>query len=255
MKTKQLWTEYEWQQQGDEWSAEWGQRNLVVGHDSASHPRLRPDRIDPRARTGSWQVHAVLKDLCQQLTIVDLTMRCIKACQRRFSSESHITYHVNDGKSLEMIPDDSTRKKSLCERRNKVLINKKFMHEVRSFSVVSAIQCRSFKTETAIIQTRKLSDKPAELSLRLVEHNFALSSAIAICGLTRSFRVAWNALPHGKRALQFSQGRRRASQRLRSSERHLKQFSREMITIRIKILSRGGSSWEGRQSLTRAAML
>jgi hypothetical protein len=133
-----LWTEYEWQQQGDEWSAEWGTKKSC-GDDSASHPRLRPDRIDSKARTGSWQVHAVLKDLCQQLTIVDLTNRCIKACQRRFSSDSHITYHVNDGKSLQMIPDDSTRKQSLCERRNEVSINKKFMDEVRSLSQLSQL--------------------------------------------------------------------------------------------------------------------
>ena len=48
-----------------------------------------------------------MKDLCQHLTVVDLTDRCIEACKERFSSDSHITYHVNDGKSLEMIPDHS----------------------------------------------------------------------------------------------------------------------------------------------------
>ena len=39
--------------------------------------------------------------------MVDLTERCIEACKERFSADSHITYYVNDGKSLAMIPDDS----------------------------------------------------------------------------------------------------------------------------------------------------
>ncbi|MGI9065953.1 MAG: class I SAM-dependent methyltransferase, partial [Pyrinomonadaceae bacterium] len=38
---------------------------------------------------------------------VDLADKCIDACKKRFSSSSHITYHVNDGRSLEMIRDES----------------------------------------------------------------------------------------------------------------------------------------------------
>jgi len=38
---------------------------------------------------------------------VDLAENCIKACRQRFSASKHITYHVNDGKSLAMIPDNS----------------------------------------------------------------------------------------------------------------------------------------------------
>jgi SAM-dependent methyltransferase len=48
-----------------------------------------------------------LKGLCQRLTVVDLSEKCIEACQARFQSDTHITYHVNDGKSLAMVPDRS----------------------------------------------------------------------------------------------------------------------------------------------------
>jgi hypothetical protein len=48
-----------------------------------------------------------LKGLCQKLTVVDLSEKCIAACKERFSADEHILYHVNDGKSLEMIPDQS----------------------------------------------------------------------------------------------------------------------------------------------------
>ena len=48
-----------------------------------------------------------LKDLCTSLIVIDIAERCIEACKQRFSSCSHITYHTNDGKSLDMIPDQS----------------------------------------------------------------------------------------------------------------------------------------------------
>jgi SAM-dependent methyltransferase len=48
-----------------------------------------------------------LKDLCQRLTVIDLSAGCIEHCQRRFASSNHITYFTNDGKSLDMIADQS----------------------------------------------------------------------------------------------------------------------------------------------------
>src|SRR5688572_15044562 len=54
---------------------------------------------------GRWTNH--LKNYCQHLIVVDLVDKCISACQQRFASESNITYHVNDGKSLAMVPENS----------------------------------------------------------------------------------------------------------------------------------------------------
>jgi 2-polyprenyl-3-methyl-5-hydroxy-6-metoxy-1,4-benzoquinol methylase len=54
---------------------------------------------------GRWT--EFLKDYCSDLVVVDLSEKCIKACQERFTDCSHITYFVNDGKSLDMIPDNS----------------------------------------------------------------------------------------------------------------------------------------------------
>ncbi len=48
-----------------------------------------------------------LKDMCDRLILVDLSERCIKACQRKFGSYGHVEYYVNDGLSLEMIYDGS----------------------------------------------------------------------------------------------------------------------------------------------------
>lgn len=41
------------------------------------------------------------------MTLVDLVPRCIAACQNRFGHLQHLRYFVNDGRSLEMIDDDS----------------------------------------------------------------------------------------------------------------------------------------------------
>lgn len=54
---------------------------------------------------GRWT--QFLKDLCERLVLVDLSEKCIQACDERFASCRHISSYVNDGKSLGMIPDES----------------------------------------------------------------------------------------------------------------------------------------------------
>ena len=54
---------------------------------------------------GRWSQY--LKELCDELILVDLTESCIEHCRARFEGSTHISYHVNDGRSLAMIPDAS----------------------------------------------------------------------------------------------------------------------------------------------------
>ena len=54
---------------------------------------------------GRWT--QFLKEVCNELSIVDLSSKCIDACKKNFSSSSHISYYVNDGLSLSMIPDNT----------------------------------------------------------------------------------------------------------------------------------------------------
>ena len=104
-----LWNQsYDWSQAGEEWSAGWG------GSESQWFCSLLP-RIRAFMPTGTileiapgfgrWTQY--LKDCCKQLIIVDLAEECIKACKTRFSDCPNLTYHVNDGKSLAMIPNGS----------------------------------------------------------------------------------------------------------------------------------------------------
>jgi SAM-dependent methyltransferase len=99
---------WDWSQRGDEWSAWWG------GTPALWHFALLP-RIHPFVPTstileiapgfGRWTQY--LKDLAERLVVVDLTEECIEACRRRFADATNIEYHVNDGRSLDMVEDGS----------------------------------------------------------------------------------------------------------------------------------------------------
>lgn len=99
---------YDWFKQGEEWSSEWG------GSESqwygSIYPRIR--RHLPAGRIleiapgyGRWTNY--LKDHCSELVAVDLAETCVRACRQRFIVDEHLTFHVNDGKSLAMIPSNS----------------------------------------------------------------------------------------------------------------------------------------------------
>jgi SAM-dependent methyltransferase len=52
---------------------------------------------------GRWSQY--LKELSDHLILVDLVDKCIEKCRERFTASTHISYHVNDGHSLDMLPD------------------------------------------------------------------------------------------------------------------------------------------------------
>lgn len=99
---------YNWRRRGDEWSVAWG------GVDMQWHALILP-RIHMFVPAGTileigpgfgrWT--QFLRDLCEHLVLVDLSEKCIQACNERFASFPHVASYVNDGKSLDMIPDES----------------------------------------------------------------------------------------------------------------------------------------------------
>lgn len=54
---------------------------------------------------GRWT--QFLQHACQSLIAVDMSETCIKHCKERFADSKHISFHVNDGSSLEVVPDGS----------------------------------------------------------------------------------------------------------------------------------------------------
>ncbi len=106
-KNLQQWdAKYAWANQGDEWSSSWG--NAEAQWLGAILPRIRefvPANTILEIAPGFGRWTNYLKDQCDRLIVVDLSASCIQSCQQRFAASSHITYHVNDGISLAMIPD------------------------------------------------------------------------------------------------------------------------------------------------------
>jgi ubiquinone/menaquinone biosynthesis C-methylase UbiE len=99
---------YHWKDCGEEWSLPWG--NSTYQWYGSIMPRI--SRFVPTGTIleiapgyGRW-TH-FLKDYCKKLIIVDLSGKCIDNCMARFSGNTHIEYHVNNGMSLEMIKDNS----------------------------------------------------------------------------------------------------------------------------------------------------
>jgi len=99
---------YDWSTEGEEWSAAWG------GSESqwfgTIFPRIHaflPAHTILEIAPGFGRWTQYLRSHAEKLAVVDLSQACIQACQQRFDGDQRITYHVNDGRSLEMIPDRS----------------------------------------------------------------------------------------------------------------------------------------------------
>jgi SAM-dependent methyltransferase len=98
--------DYHWRRNGERWSRPWGSPQMQW-HASIL-PRIRGfvpagTILEIAPGFGRWTEH--LKDLCDELIAVDLAKRCVDACKERFAGCSRLSFHVNDGKSLEMVRD------------------------------------------------------------------------------------------------------------------------------------------------------
>lgn len=99
---------YDWTQAGEEWSESWGGSEMQW--QGCLLPRVHTflsceTILEIAPGFGRWTQY--LKDHCQELTIVDSSEKCIQGCRQRFANCAHINYAVNDGKSLQMVPDES----------------------------------------------------------------------------------------------------------------------------------------------------
>ena len=108
-ENKNTWdSTYDWGAQGDEWSEPWG--GVDMQWTGCLLPRVHafvpvPTILEIAPGYGRWT--QFLKEMCDRLIVVDLAEECIRACEQRFAFSDNIEYHVNDGKSLAMVPDGS----------------------------------------------------------------------------------------------------------------------------------------------------
>jgi ubiquinone/menaquinone biosynthesis C-methylase UbiE len=101
-------SEYDWSRGGDEWSKKWG--GATSQWNGTIFPRIRrhlPAHTILEIAPGFGRWTQFLVDQCQRLILVDLSKKCISACQKRFRDRNHVEYHVNDGRSLAEIAESS----------------------------------------------------------------------------------------------------------------------------------------------------
>ena len=99
---------YDWKDAGEEWSEPWG--GSAAQWSGAILPRLRgylpaATILEIGAGFGRWTHY--LRDHGERLLVLDRKEECIEACRERFGGDTRLTYYVNDGRSLSMLPDES----------------------------------------------------------------------------------------------------------------------------------------------------
>ncbi len=100
-QNKFQWSSYDWPQEGHEWSGPWGgTQYLWYGTILPRILHAVPAKHILEIAPGYGRCTQFLLNLCDRLSLVDITEKCIEACKKRFHAYSHICYYVNDGKSL-----------------------------------------------------------------------------------------------------------------------------------------------------------
>ena len=97
---------YEWVAAGEEWSEPWG--GSAPQWFGSILPRIQMalpanQILEIAAGFGRWSSY--LKNHCRHLQLVEPDPQCLEACRSRFGPDPAISYHLNDGRSLAMIPD------------------------------------------------------------------------------------------------------------------------------------------------------
>ena len=97
-----------WTAAGDEWSGPWGGTEALWW--GTLMPRIHSfvpagTILELGPGQGRWSQY--LKDLCDELVLVDVAAHSIDACRRRLADARNVVYQVGDGKSLSFVPDRS----------------------------------------------------------------------------------------------------------------------------------------------------
>ena len=104
-------SDYDWEKDGDEWSdqaaycrkdyQDW--KESIVKHFIIPYLGQDMDVLEISPGHGRWTPY-LLKG--KSLVLVDMNPKCIEFCRKRFFDEN-IRFHVNDGRKLDRIDDDT----------------------------------------------------------------------------------------------------------------------------------------------------
>ncbi len=107
-ENREHWQNYNWPAQGDEWSAPWTS-SRILWHGTVL-PRIMthlPTKSLLEIAPGHGRLTEFLLPLCDRLVGVDIAAKCVEACERKFGGLGKASFHLTDGKSLDVVEDDS----------------------------------------------------------------------------------------------------------------------------------------------------
>jgi SAM-dependent methyltransferase len=108
-ENRKVWNNYDvWHSDGDDWSAPWG--SAEAQWTVSILPRvcgLLPAHTILEIGCGCGRWTRFLRSHCQQLIGLDLSPVAIERCRLRFADDKQATFVLNDGRSLDGVPDES----------------------------------------------------------------------------------------------------------------------------------------------------
>jgi ubiquinone/menaquinone biosynthesis C-methylase UbiE len=102
-RNRDLWNGYDWTASGENWtpSAEWKQ--ALVDQVMLAYLPADADVLEIGPGAGRWT--EILQPRARQLTLVDISTRCLELCQARFAAAQNIRYVLSAGAALPGVPD------------------------------------------------------------------------------------------------------------------------------------------------------
>lgn len=108
-KNMEIWNQsYNWKDGGEEWSRFWGSSEKQWY--GTLYPRIFKylpvnNTLEIASGFGRWSQY--LLKYSNNLVLIDLSQKCVSACRKRFENNKNVSCFVTNGKSLDVVPDES----------------------------------------------------------------------------------------------------------------------------------------------------
>lgn len=105
MENALKWNHYRWVRGEEEWnqSVEW--KTSVI--EDVMLKNIPPDHVVLEIGPGYGRWTRKLLEISAHLIVVDVTEKCIAHCRNEFGVNANVEFHVNDGRSLPFVNDQS----------------------------------------------------------------------------------------------------------------------------------------------------
>jgi len=105
MENALKWNHYRWARGEDEWSQSDTWKTSVI--EDVMLANIPPDHVVLEIGPGFGRWTRKLIEISRHLIVVDVTEKCIAHCKEVFGNNDNVEFHVNDGRSLKFIADNS----------------------------------------------------------------------------------------------------------------------------------------------------